>query len=50
MAKCKYCEIEIEFETDRWVDVQEGGVYDYCAIGPEPEQGHRPKLTRKECK
>ena len=41
---CRYCEIEIQFEIDRWVDVVEGGVYDYCADRDESEQegGHRP--------
>lgn len=44
MTTCKHCGLEIVYETDRWADAREGGVYDFCTERKygEQERGHEP--------
>lgn len=45
--KCKFCELDIEHEGDRWVITMVGGTYDRCTVNTGdpteyPTAGHRP--------
>jgi NMD protein affecting ribosome stability and mRNA decay len=40
---CRHCGITIQREGDRWVDIREGGVYDFCTERTygKQERGHQ---------
>lgn len=45
IVNCRYCDISIIWEWDRWADAEVGGVYDYCSLSKD-EKAHAPIWKR----